>query len=364
MAIKTFQVSAAVMSFLAALTSVGCDEMDDADPNVEVLHNGERADDDHLDFTPVDEEITFRGLAENGRELNGAVLNGRFLNGRFLNGRFLNGKALGAGGTRVNGAQTSQVNLNGTALSNIQIVNGSLLSAHDGVETKIGAQLANTVFKINFDPLTDGGGDMTFKITNVVQSAVQPDVYFHTVDQLNPDSVFETVCRDGGGLPTQAIALPGTWDPTNAVRQPGVGKFTWACRGAALAKAVEWGYKPWVNAELNEAHQAAMRMIRADYFGNGVTHTTNGNAIDVSDKWGIQLSDTSWPIEAKWGPNGAVCLNTPRKLSWPRNSMPEATALPYCTDNGLVDGTPNTAPGQYGGLLMTRAVPNDNPSAY
>jgi len=362
MDIKTRQILASVLTLLAVPTMGGCDE--DADLNRETLHNGEYANDDHLDFTPVDDELTFRGLAENGRELNGAVLNGRFLNGRFLNGRFLNGTALGALIERVNGAMTSQVRLNGTPLSNIQIINGSLLSAHDGASTKIGAQLTNTVFKINFDPLTDGGGDMTFKILGVVQSSVQPDVYFHTVHQLNADDVFQTVCNDGAGLPTQAIALPGTWDPEIAVRQAGTGKFTWACRGAALAKAVEWGYKPWVSSAMNDAHQAAMRMIRADYFGNGVTHTTNGNAIDVSDKWGIQVTDTSWPIEAKWGPNGAVCLNTPRKLSWPRDSMPEAAALPYCTHNGLADGTPNTDPGQYGGLLMTRAVPNDNPSAY
>jgi hypothetical protein len=115
---------------------------------------------------------------------------------------------------------------------------------------------------------------------------------------------------------------------------------------------------------MKDAHEAAVRMIRADYFGDGLTHTTNGNAIDVSDKWGIQTSDTTWPIEAKWGPDGAVCLNTPRKLFWSRGNMPKAASLPYCTHNGLANGTPNTDPSQYGGLLMTRAIPNDNPSAY
>ena len=364
MATKYYQGLATVMSLLGAVGITACDEPDNGDPNVEVLINGEAADDDHIDFTPVDDTVTFRFTAENGEHLNGAVLNGRLLNGRLLNGRLLNGTALGAAVERVNGARTSLVHLNGTPLSNIQIVNGSLLSGHDGVGTKVGAQLTNTVFKINFDPLAEGDGEMTFKITGVVQSTLQSDVYFQTVQQLNVDDVFETLCRDGAGNPTQAIALPGTWDPATAIRQAGLGKFTWACRGASLAKAVEWGYKPWTSSEMNDAHQAAMRMIRADYFGNGVTHTTNGNAIDVSDKWGAQVSDTSWPVEAKWGPNGAVCLNTPRKLSWPRNSMPEAAALPYCTDNGLVDGTPNTNPAQYGGLLMTRAVPNDNPSAY
>lgn len=360
------QKLASVMSVCCALSIGACDEPGDADLNIEVLHSGEVPDDDHLDFTPVDDEITFRTCLDNGMAMNGSELNGRAFNGRAFNGRAFNGTALAALVERINDALTSAVHLQGVPLTNIQLINGSLLSAYDtGVaQTKIGAQLTNTIFKINFDPFSDGGGELNFKIKSVVQSAVQSDVYFHAVDQLNELDEFETLCRDGAGNPTQAIALPGTWDPTTAVRQAGTGRFTWGCRGAALAKAVEWGYRPWVSAAMTDAHQAAVRMIRADYCGDGQTHTTNGNPIDVSDKWGTQVSDTTWDVEAKWGPNGAVCLNTPRKLQWPRESLPCAATLPYCTSNGLVNGTPNTDPAQYGGLLMTRAVPNSNPSAY
>jgi len=331
------------------------------DPNVNVLVNGEAADDDHLDFTPVDDEVTFRSTLDNGTELNGTILNGRMFNGRMFNGTALNALV-----DAINGALTALVHINGTPLTNIQIVNGSLLSAYDtgSLTTKLGAQLANTVYKVNFDPLSSGGDELTFKILGVTQSGVQSDVYFNTVHQLNADEEFETLCRDGAGNPTEAIALPGTWDGETAVRQASTGKFTWACRGASLAKAVEWGYRPWVSATMSDAHQAAMRMIRGDYCGNGTSYTTNGNPIDVSDKWNIQITDTTWQVEAKWGPNGAVCLNTPRKLQHPRSSIPCAASLPYCTSNGLAGGSPNTDPSQYGGLLMTRAVPNSNPSAY
>ncbi len=357
---KWYWKLAGVMSLLGTVGATACDEgSDDADLNREVLDQGDVANDDHLDFTPVDHSVTFRSQHDNGTELNGAVLNGKYLNGKYLNGT-----TLGAALERINGALLALVQLNGRALTDIQIVNGSLLSGHDGLATKIGAQLADTVFNVNFDPLANGGEDMTFKILSVVQSGVQATTYFHTVHQLNGDNEFETICRDGAGNPTQAIALAGTWNPDTAVRQAGTGKFTWACRGAALAKAVEWGYQPWVSAAMADAHEAAMRMIRADYCGDGVTHTSNGNPIDVSDKWSIQVADTSWPIEAKWGPDGAVCLNTPRKLWWTRSSIPCAATLPYCTSNGLANGTPNTNPAQYGGLLMTQAVPNSNPSAY
>jgi len=350
--------TAGLLSLIALTIAPACDE-GDAELNRGVVA-GEAADDDDFDFTPVDEALTFRMVGDNGRELNGTALNGRTFNGRTFNGTSLNVAA-----EPTNGALTSAVHRNANALTSIQLVSGSLLSAFDtgSSSTRVGAQLADTLFSVDFDPLATGGETFTFKIAGVTQSATQSDVYFYQIEHINEFDEFETLCRDGAGNPTQALALPGTWHPENATRQGGAGKFTWACRGASLAKAVEWGYRPWVSAAMSDAHEAAMRMIRADYCGDGTPHTSNGNPIDISDKWGIQVAETAWPVEAKWGPDGAVCLNTPRKLWHSRASIPCAASLPYCTDNGLANGNPNTDPAQYGGLLMTQAVPNDNPDA-
>ena len=335
------------VSLVVSATAAGCDQEPDLNSN---LLASDAPDDDHLDFTPVDDSVTFRSLVDNGQEMNGFNLNGFKLNGFKLNGTVLN----------------SVLRLNVT-MSNLAISSGSLLSAFDtgSQTTRIGAQLNGLVFNLGFDPLATGVDTPTkIKINTVVQSGVQPDVYFYNVENEASPGVYEPACRDGAGNPVDAIALKNSWDPDSGMRLDISDAITWACRGAALAKAVEWGYRPWISPDMRDAHEAAVRMIRADYFGDGVTHTTNGTTIDVSDKWGIQTSDTAWPIEAKWGPDGAVCLNTPRKLFWPRNGMPEAASLPYCTHNGLAGGTPNNDPSQYGGLLMTRAIPNSNPSAY
>ena len=334
---------------LSTLAIAGCDAPDD--PNVGALDQDEVADDDHIDFTPVDHAITFRQLAENGMESNGAKLNGAKLNGAKLNGAKLNGVTLNA------------VERLGSAITGLSFTGGSLLSAFDqGTQsTRIGAELADTILMVNLDAL---GGVKRVKIKSVVQSAVQAGVYFYTVQSEVSTGVFQTICLDGAGNPTEAIPLSKAYDPDTASRLPDTDALTWACRGAALAKAIEWGYVPWTSAAMEDAHEAAVRMIRADYCGDGVTHTTNGNTIDVADKWGIQTPDTNWDIEAKWGPNGAVCLNTPRKLIHPRSSIWCAANLPYCTSNGLANGTPNTSPTQYSGLLVTRAIPNSNPSAY
>lgn len=337
---------------LAVLSAAGCDE--EADLNSGVVQ-GDAPDDDHLDFTPVDDGVTFRAVADNGVEANGFRMNGFRMNGFRMNGFRMNGTVL-----------NSILRLNAT-MSNLQITSGSLLSAFDSGSqtTRVGAQLNDMEFNLGFDPLNTGTDTPSkIKIKSVVQSAVQSDVYFYNVENEVEAGVFAPACLDGAGNPVDAIALKNGWDPDSGARIDHSDAITWACRGAALAKAVEWGYRPWVSAAMQETHEAAVRMIRADYCGDGVPHTTNGNAIDVSDKWGIQAPETTWGIEAKWGPDGAVCLNTPRKLFWTRASIPCAASLPYCTDNGLADGTPNSDPSQYGGLLMTQVVPNDNPSAY
>ena len=341
-----------VVGTIALLLTTGCDPEPDVNSN---MLDNDAVDDDSVDFTPFDDSVTFRSLVDNGIEQNGFRMNGFRMNGFRMNGFRMNGTVL-----------NSILRLN-ASMSNLQLTSGSLLSAFDdGAQvTRVGAQLNDMVFNLGFDPL-NSGTDMPskIKIKTVVQSSVQSDVYFYRVENEVSNDVYEPACLDGAGNPVEAIALRNSWDPDTGARIDQGDAITWACRGAALAKAVEWGYRPWVSNAMKDAHEAAVRMIRADYFGDGLTHTTNGNAIDVSDKWGIQTSDTTWPIEAKWGPDGAVCLNTPRKLFWSRGNMPKAASLPYCTHNGLANGTPNTDPSQYGGLLMTRAIPNDNPSAY
>ncbi len=348
-----FEVAGGAAVLLAAMGMIGCEEIVDHDPNVQVLNDGEVADDDHIDFTPVDDEVTFRVTEMNGTESNGTNMNGARMNGARMNG------------ARMNGSILNSITQLASTLSNVQFSTGSLLSAFDGSSTKVGAQLINMTFNMGIDPNNTGTDQPAkIKVANVVQSSVQSDVYFYSVQYEKTPGVWESLCADSASNPIEGIPLNRAWDPNSGARLAFGDALTWACRGAALAKAIEWGYRPWVSAAMEDAHEAAVRMIRADYCGNGNTHTTNGNAIDVSDKWNIQVPDTTWPIEAKWGPDGAVCLNTPRKLQWPRSSIECAASLPYCTSDGTSTGTPNTSASQYGGLLMTRAVPNNNPSAY
>jgi hypothetical protein len=74
------------------------------------------------------------------------------------------------------------------------------------------------------------------------------------------------------------------------------------------------GYKPWKSEAMWDRHQACVRMVRADYCGDGVGHTRNGTPIDVYDDAGIQTEDprAALTFEAAWGKDGAVCVSRTR----------------------------------------------------
>lgn len=139
------------------------------------------------------------------------------------------------------------------------------------------------------------------------------DIWEYDLDLQVGYGPWEPLCLDSNGNPTRAILLADVWNPTTGAKispRPS-GGFTFACKGAALAKCVDFGYRPWASGTLADYHQACTRMVRADYCGNGTSHTVSGTQIHVLDQIGLQNVDpvAQYVVEAEWGPNGAVCLN-------------------------------------------------------
>jgi hypothetical protein len=116
-----------------------------------------------------------------------------------------------------------------------------------------------------------------------------------------------------------------------------------ACRGGAIAKCVEWGYRPWATAvecddercfeiSLTDHHQACTRMARADYCGDGTPHTENGTLIDIYDDLSPPIASAeaaghhSWGVEAEWGPAGATCVGKSLRL----DILDSSTQVPSC----------------------------------
>lgn len=92
------------------------------------------------------------------------------------------------------------------------------------------------------------------------------------------------------------------------------GRILITCTGGAEGKCVRFGYKPWRTTpdgiDLAPYYQACVRLVRADYGGDGVGHTRNGTPIDIFDRIGIQRDEVApgMTFEAAFGPDGAVCV--------------------------------------------------------
>lgn len=159
---------------------------------------------------------------------------------------------------------------------------------------------------------------------------------------------WEPLCVDSNGDAVPAVLLTDIWDPETGdkVTPAPSDAVTFACVDAALGKCAVWGYRPWasldVDTPLADYHQACTRMVRADYCGDGVSHTSEGTTIHVLDQIGIEVLDLdlNFAVEAEWGPDGAACLN------------PENTRLP---DQDIACGLPTCGPVDFasGGLIQS-----------
>ncbi len=282
--------------------------------------------------------VSSRDGVDNGIALNTAAFNGWSLNGWSLNGWSLNGWQLN--GWQLNGWQLNGVNLSGSVFTGTKLVDGSSVAVQ-GVDF-IGAQI----------DLTGPSETVTLRIDDVYKDPTKPtgDVYFHQLSVLDAGTgTWSSLCRDNLGQPAAAIVLSNAWNMTTGARTDSTDTVTIACRGAALAKCVEWGYRPWATATscvgsvctqitLKEHHQACTRMARADYCGTGKSHTFDGTPIDIFDRTSplIQAEGTrdfkNWGIEAEWGPNGAVCVGDDLRLKM-YDDLGITYTYPSCLDN-------------------------------
>lgn len=148
-----------------------------------------------------------------------------------------------------------------------------------------------------------------------------PEMVWYDIEAWNPVSQeWGNPCVATGRVPKpRALAVSGLWDASGAHRDV-PGKITLACESGAIAKCAGWGYQPWASRDgrsLADLHQACTRMARADYCGNGRSHTKEDTVVDVYDALGILSRTTEraalWDparasFEATWAPDGAACL--------------------------------------------------------
>ena len=170
--------------------------------------------------------------------------------------------------------------------------------------------------------IADDGRLTEFRIDSIEPDPADPegDVHLYGVSEHNPDGSWSRHCAPDAQGRSAAIPLSGSWDATTGVYIEGSeSQLTFACTSGAIGKCVRFGYKPWASKDghsLAPLHAACMRMVRADYCGDGRPHTRDGTQIDVYDPLGVQIEERTAAkredFEAGWSESGATYLNVPR----------------------------------------------------
>lgn len=143
--------------------------------------------------------------------------------------------------------------------------------------------------------------------------------------------------------------------------EPAQGKLLITCTGGAEGKCVRLGYKPWGRAAdgtpLLPYYQACVRLVCADYAGNGRGTTRNGQPIDIYDKLGVQPAayDPHYAFEAGFSPDGATCVRHIRVKENATHASVEASAPRLAGRTGAV--CDEAAARTQGAILFVRSPP-------
>jgi ADYC domain-containing protein len=139
-------------------------------------------------------------------------------------------------------------------------------------------------------------------------------VWLHSFAVQHTDGTWTNLCQPGPDGRRAGFPVPGRARPDGTVAEAGPRVFEVTCTGGAQGKCVRFGYHPWERGpdgrSLRDLYNACIRMVRADYGGDGQGTTRDGTPIDTYDDWKIQTPDMieGQDFEAAWGPDGAVCV--------------------------------------------------------
>lgn len=136
----------------------------------------------------------------------------------------------------------------------------------------------------------------------------------------NPDAQWFTLISDE------------LYDPVTHAISPANGAVTVACVGQAAAKMKLFDYHPRGTKQATvDQRLATLRMITADYCGDGTSFTQAGVHVAWRNLGGeVQPPYAEKSMEAYWGPNGAICLTRPRVVAI--DDVLERCAIPSCAD--------------------------------
>ena len=192
----------------------------------------------------------------------------------------------------------------------LQTATGTLRSAD-----LVGAQLqlaGGAVLRIDSARLTSDGTGPGWWAHEV---SVRPPTSMPTAGPARPEGQdgWQPLCAGHSDGSHYAVVLPGR-EQADGTLGADDSSFAVSCTSGALAKCLRMGYRPWQTLNgvpMRTVFNGCIRMVRADYGGQGLPHTENGRRIDVYDTLAVQSPDllSGQAFEAGWNEQGAVCVH-------------------------------------------------------
>ena len=161
-----------------------------------------------------------------------------------------------------------------------------------------------------------GGKGVRVRIDGVERDpdARNGTVWLHTFSAQTSDGSWQNLCGPGPDGRRQGFPLAGRPRSDGMMEDAPPGTFELVCTSGGQGKCVRFGYLPWRNADgtpLRDLYNACIRMVRADYCGDGTPTTKDGQQIDIYDDRGIQKPENAagFEFEAGWTAEGATCVH-------------------------------------------------------
>ncbi|MDC0722090.1 ADYC domain-containing protein [Nannocystis bainbridge] len=262
----------------------------------------------------------------------------------------------------VNGRAIRELNLDGVANSEglritgflaplgllgnyrLEVENDALVARNPGGQTLKGAQLIGATILVQASGLLSLPVPITVLGYQEVDSWAAGAPKVPTYALLYPDLGallgVRNVCSGDllDTLASAATVLGGeTYDLAAKTVTPNRNRWlTIACAGSAAAKMRLLGYGPQSSATTPAQRQATLKMVTADYCGEGVSYTQNGTEVHWANAGGTVAPGSTaelGDVEAVWNEDGALCLGSPRVAGTVTDC-----GLPSCAGRDVDDG--------------------------
>jgi hypothetical protein len=205
-----------------------------------------------------------------------------------------------------------------TVLEIMAIGTAFRVTLSDG-STKQGSELAGAVLVFNIN-----GAPVRIRI-----AAITPDPSDKTGSVLLHDfrreDTGEPLCSSAPDGTRLGFPLAGRTAADGRFIEAEDGAFELVCTSGAKGKCVRFGYHPWAKASdgrpLRDYYNACVRLVRADYCGDGRAWTRDGTLIDLWDEFGIQRPQTATIAHIHSRRAGAPAVQSASPaLAYPRTS--------------------------------------------